>query len=235
MTLPPNARLNLTDVARQLADQPKYRDVVDAIARCASAHAALSDLTQAERLLAEHLALAGSMLKFGEQDSSKAEAAGTFFKMATILYARATTDQSGARRKLKFEGALSANDVPLHRSLIALRNKAIAHEDRTDGFPDGPWSNDDLVVDVWTDKLSISYFHRRVNYRKNLVEDLEKALPIARSVLETMRDQLSQELLKILYGDLQNDANFMDRLSEHEWSADARGRWTVQEPPKSRS
>jgi hypothetical protein len=138
---------NLTRLATELRGLGKYPDLVARIEQHGHNASRLADLGHAMELVVlmeQPGNQRGPLPAERSGDDSFTNIQGALFAQAIILYARATTSgDKGRSQSLAVSSALTRQQRLIHRDLVALRNKAIAHfdaEERQD------WHSDCLVL-----------------------------------------------------------------------------------------
>jgi len=133
------ARVDLTQLARDLRTAGKYPDLVGAIERAAAAGSIRDDLRVAHASLDQILRLQEPDTPDGSVIVRDGDAviSGALFVQAIILYARATETKAD-RPKLLGEGKLTKAERATHDEAMDLRNKCIAHFGRGEALDSGP-------------------------------------------------------------------------------------------------
>ena len=206
--------VELREVVLELKKKTIFQPLVSAIKRSTSVEAALMDLQESKDLIS----LIERTVEKGSNDplaKAAEKAKGALFKMGVILYARATTDGSNSRSKLLFSSHLSGEDERRHNIILALRDKAIAHSDDTEGLEGGYWIREGMrIVQTKEDDIQFRFHSSRVNFKAGPVETLSAAIAVAEKVLTVLNKEVGRQAIDLLMGKL-DDAFLKRSLLAH--------------------
>lgn len=167
---------DLSALAAALEQDGEYPDLMATIRRAADVSSAHRDLHEA--LLAVRLLL---RLTSGSDETSLSDAdlttiVGSLTTTTIILYARATDTPPIDRRPWFGETKLPANLRPIHRELMRLRNKEVAHFGKGQLVDGSPLLTEALVLRMFDAEHPIGHLSSRAHNRTGLARRAERLI-----------------------------------------------------------
>ncbi|MES2096769.1 MAG: hypothetical protein V4459_08395 [Pseudomonadota bacterium] len=167
---------DLTALMASLDAQGEHPDLVEAIRRAAdlsSAHRDLDEALEAIRLLRR---LTSGFDDTALDDSDLTTIVGSLMTSAIILYARSTDTTPIDRRQWFGEAKLPPSLRPVHRELMRLRNKEVAHFGKGQSVDGAPLLSEALVLRPFDSNYPIGHLSSRAHNRAALARRAEKLL-----------------------------------------------------------
>ncbi len=182
--------VDLIRAVTKLERQGRYLKLARLVRMFLGASSALTDLEYAavKLQIMHELAMkdrTAPLLKEIPQDEVEAHIQSSLYDHAVILYARAVgTSPNKGRQHVPILDRFDASDIDASDRILKLRNKGVAHFDKTSDFIDGPISQETAVYrrvsqPILQNSQPLIYFEHvwnRFNYQQNLVQDLGSGL-----------------------------------------------------------
>lgn len=177
----------------------QHKKLTAAVERAFSVSSAQQDLAQAHESLALLNRLSadnGWEREFSPHDAGLV--AGSLFNSAIILYARATETKPVGRTAWFGTGKLSAEDRELHRTVMWIRNKELAHFGSGRPIDGTPMIEETIALVSEEDRAKVSYCTSRARNRVKFALDVQvltkAVLTLAHTASMARLDELGTEL-----------------------------------------
>jgi hypothetical protein len=184
---------DLRGIARDLADDQKYRRLATSIQKAALAQSCLGDIRQSETCCDALDAILRSLRRAGTVERSATENA--LLATAVLLYARATSTSGsrGERGPIDISSKLDATQRTDHAALLKVRNRALAHVYTQEAVAEDIWHDDLLFLVETNHGWKPAAATHRIQYHKATLERLRRQLPIAgRLITEIFHKRINQ-------------------------------------------
>lgn len=177
------------DLTSALSDLEAANDteLVKAIRKYHAVASVLVDINEVKASLAE--------LKQAEAGSSNLSphVAGALLVHAIVTYARASHSKPISRWMADATSAFNDDEKAMHRKIVALRDKCIAHF----GFGDD-WNDERVIYKLDGDQLGVTTVHRRSSHRTEIAIKLDVVANKAARHLSLIATNRASELLTVL-------------------------------------
>lgn len=162
-----NRAFNLTAAARSLEANPDAKVFVNAVKKFQSAVSVSLDLAEVKQSVDE-------LRRLKENSGGEGTVVRALLVHAVIVYSRATETSALDRYNVGVTGAYSEKTKKLHRQIVDLRNKAIAHF----GWGNG-WYDESVLYLEQSSGNAITAVHQRTNSDSLVFDALSELLEIA--------------------------------------------------------
>lgn len=185
---------DLSAIAAEISDLPEYRRVGTAIEKAARAQSCVSDLQEAETCLEALDDILGSVRRSGTKTRLATEAA--LLRTAVTLYERATAagPKLGERGSIQIVDRLSLEQLQDHNSLVALRQRSLAHVYPNEEISGDIWHHEVLFMIEQGGPWKTAFASRRIQFHGEIFRRLKKQVPVA---LELVQDRFHERLKQI--------------------------------------
>lgn len=210
----PATVFNLSELMAALESEGTHPELVKAISRAvdvASAHRDLHEALLALRLL-RRLTHVSDETSIADDDMTTI--VGSLLTTAIILYARATVTTPIGRRRWFGEGKLSSELCIVHRELIFLRDKEIAHFGRGRPVDGTALLEEALVLRPFDRDHPLGYLSSRIHNRAALARRAENLVVTVVALSEAAASERQTEVHRILSALAEAKDPLMARLGQ---------------------
>jgi hypothetical protein len=174
---------DLKKMSDELSHVPAYRRLAKAIRKSSTSHSCVGDLAQAQTSCDALDELLLSPRKAGTLMRSATENA--LLMNAVLLYARATVTGSGQgeRGSISIAGALNVEQANDHGSLVAIRNRAIAHVHLHEAVGEKIWHEDRLFAVETDEGWKAGGIAKSLQFDGSTLARLKRQIPVARLLI----------------------------------------------------
>lgn len=120
--------------------------------------------------------------------------AGAILAHAIVTYSRASHSDPISRWRADVTGAYNEAELKMHKAIVAIRDKSIAHF----GYGED-WNDERVIYKMDGDRVGVTTVHRRSSFRRetrgNLATLLKKALPHTDNLIKLRADELLNTLI----------------------------------------
>lgn len=189
---------NLSELATVLSADGQHPDLVEAIERAAAVSSAHRDLREAllGLNLLRRLTHAGDETPLSDDDMTTI--VGSLMTNAIILYARATDTKPIARRKWFGEGKLPTDLRAVHRELMQLRDKEIAHFGKGEPVDGAPLLEEALVLRPSDRDHQLGFLSSRMHNRAALARRAEYLVEMVLALCEETVSKRHTDIHRLL-------------------------------------
>lgn len=175
--------VDLEHLANELSGDTRYRRIATVIRKAALTQSCIADIAQAQSNVDALRPLLASSR--GQGTIGRAATENALLFQAVILYARATatSGQSGERGSISILEKLDDAQRIDHKSLVDLRNRAVAHVYSGEAVAGDVWHKQALYL-VETDQgWKTASAVLRLQVSRDTLDRLDRILPVAHSLL----------------------------------------------------